>query len=63
MSEAIVKAQERSQRAEITTQEDREKVDAFRNQVREEGNDEAYRELIKRDSAPHPDAKGYEDKH
>ena len=63
MSEAIAKAQERSQRAEITTQEDREKVDAFRNQVREEGNDEAYRELIKRDSAPHPDAKGYEDKH
>ena len=62
VSEAIAKAQERSQRAEITTQEDREKVDAFRNQVREEGNEEAYRELIREDSAPHPDAKGYEDK-
>ena len=63
MSEAIAKAQERSQRAEITTQEDRDKVDAFRNQVIEEGNEEAYRELIRKDSAPHPDAKGYEDKH
>jgi len=62
VSEAIAKARERSQRAEITTPEDRDKVDAFRNRVREEGNEEAYRELIREDSAPHPDAKGYEDK-
>ena len=63
VAEAIAKVRERSQRAEITTQEEKDKVDAFRNQVREEGNDEAYRELIRKDSAPHPDAKGYEDKH
>ena len=63
VAEAIAKARERSQRAEITTPEEKDKVDAFRNQVREEGNDEAYRELIRKDSAPHPDAKGYEDKH
>jgi len=61
VSEAIVKARERSQRAEITTQEDKKKVDTFRNQVIEEGNKDAYRELIRRDSAPHPDAKGYEE--
>ena len=61
VSEAIAKATERSQRAEITTKDDREKVDTFRNQVIEEGNKEAYRELIRRDSAPHPDAKGYEE--
>ena len=62
VSEAIAKARERSQRAEITTPEDRDKVDAFRNQVRGEGNEEAYRELIREDSALHPDATGLEDK-
>ena len=37
------------------------KVDAFRTQVREEGSEEAYRELIKKDALPHPDKKGFED--
>ena len=65
ISTAIVQAQQQAQeegQPSVTTAEDRMKVDAFRTQVREEGSEEAYRELIKRDALPHPDAKGYADK-
>jgi len=65
ISTAIAQAQQQSQeegQPSITTAEDRIKVDAFRTQVREEGSEEAYRELIKKDALPHPDVKGYSDR-
>ena len=65
ISTAIAQAQQQSQeegQPSVTTAEDRMKVDAFRTQDREEGSEEAYRELIKKDALPHPDAKGYADK-
>ena len=64
VSEAIVKAQEHSQHEKhhrVTTPEDKERVEAFRDQVKKEENYEDFRDLIKKDAAPHPDAKGYED--
>ena len=65
ISTAIAQAQQQSQeegQPSVTTAEDRIKVDAFRTQVREEGSEEAYRELIKKDALPHPDVKGYSDR-
>ena len=64
VSTAIAQAQQQAQeegQPSITTAEDRMKVDAFRTQVKEEGSEEAYRELIKKDALPHPDKKGFED--
>ena len=61
VSEAIAKAAERSQRAEITTPEEREQLDKNRDKIKEEENLGDFRDLIKKDAAPHPDAKGYED--
>ena len=70
ISKAIQQAQEEAQGGRTTSKEDKEKVDAFREQVMEGGdqargggNYEDFRDLIRRDSAPHPDSKGYEDKH
>ena len=65
VSTAIAQAQQQAQgeiQPSVTTAEDRMKVDAFRTQVREEGSEEAYRELIKKDALPHPDEKGYVDR-
>ena len=42
----------------LTSPEDRIKVDKFRDQVKEE----EYKELIRKDAEPHPDAKGVSDK-
>ena len=42
----------------ITSPEDRDKVDKFRNNVRKS----EYKELIRKDAEPHPDAKGVSDK-
>ena len=64
VSTAIAQAQQQAQgesQPSVTTSEDRIKVDAFRTQVKEEGSEEAYRELIKKDALPHPDKKGFED--
>ena len=69
ISTAIAQAQQQSQeegQPSVTTAEDRIKIDAFRTQVKEEAgldlrSEEVYRELIKKDALPHPDAKGYID--
>ena len=64
VSEAIVKAQEHSQHESyhrITTPDEREQIDKHRDKVKEEENLGDFRDLIKKDAAPHPDAKGYED--
>ena len=60
VSEAITKAAEHSQHEEhhrVTTPEDKEKVEGFRNKIKEE----EFHELIKEDSVSHPNAEGYED--
>ena len=66
ISKAIQQAQEEAQADRITSREEKEELSTFRDQVREEsmakGNEEAYRELIREDALPHPDAKGYTDK-
>ena len=46
----------------ITTPEDKEKLEAARIQYRKEGSYEDFRDLIKEDALPHPNATGYEDK-
>ena len=69
VSTAIAQAQQQAQeevQPSVTTAEDRIKVDAFRTQVKEEAgldlrSEESYRELIKKDALPHPDAKGFVD--
>ena len=64
ISTAIAQAQQQAQeevQPSVTTAEDRIKVDTFRTKVKEERSEEAYRELIKRDALPHPDAKGFVD--
>ena len=72
IAEAVVKAQEHSQhesyhRVTTTTPDEREQIDTHRDKVKRdvvlstEENLEDFRDLIKKDAAPHPDAKGYED--
>ena len=60
-SEAIAKAAERSQRAEITTPEEREQLDKNRDKIKEEENLGDFRDLITRDALPHPDKTGYDE--
>ena len=66
VSEAITKAQMEHKQHEnyhrVTTPDDKEKVEAFRDQVRKKENLEDFRDLIRKDALPHPDATGYEDK-
>ena len=65
IAEAVAKATEHSQHENyhrVTTPEDKEKVEAFRDQVRKKENLEEFRDLIRKDALPHPDATGYEDK-
>ena len=64
IAEAVVKAQEHSQHESyhrVTTPDEREQIDKHRDKVKEEENLGDFRDLIKKDAAPHPDAKGYED--
>jgi len=61
VSEAIAKAAERSQRAEITTPEEREQLDKHRDKIKEEENLGDFRDLITRDALPHPDKTGYDE--
>ncbi len=67
ISKAIQQAQEESQTNRITSQEEKKELTSFRDKIKEEGvvkgNYEDFRDLIKRDASPNPDAKGYEDKH
>ena len=46
----------------ITSSDEREKVDSFRDQVREDSKFQEFRDLMREDARPHPDAKGYDDK-
>jgi hypothetical protein len=65
VSEAIAKATENSKHEDyhrITTPEDKEKVEEFRDQVKKEENYKDFRDLIKEDALLHPDATGLEDK-
>ena len=65
VSEAIAKATENSKHEDyhrITTPEDKEKVEEFRDQVKKEENYEDFRDLIKKDALPHPNVTGYMDK-
>ena len=61
VSEAIAKAAERSQRAEITTPEEREQLDKNRDKIKEEENLGDFRDLITKDALPHPDKTGYDE--
>ena len=65
VSKAIKHAQEEAQaekKQPITSSDEREKVDSFRDQVREDSKFQEFRDLIKEDARPNPDAKGYDDK-
>ena len=64
VSTAIAQAQQQAQeesQPSVTTAEEREKVDTFRNQVKEEKSSDAFYEEVRKDYAPHPDAKGFVD--
>ena len=65
ISKAIQQAQEEAQAEKITSKEDKEKVEAFRDSdfVRKGEGKESFHEEIRKDYYSHPDAKGYEDKH
>jgi len=65
ISKAIQQAQEESQvekKQTITSSNEREEVDSFRDKVREDSKFDEFRDLIREDARPHPDAKGYDDK-
>jgi len=63
VSKAIQHAQEEAQANPITLPDEREKVDSFRDKVKEDKKFQDFRDLIRKDSASHPDKKGLEDKH
>ena len=63
VSKAIQQVQEEAQAERITSTDEREKVDSFRDKVREDRKFQDFRDLIRKDARPHPDAKGYDDKH
>ena len=45
----------------ITSPEERKEVDDFRNQIKKEDKFQDFRDLIKKDALPHPDATGYDE--
>ena len=63
ISKAVRQATEVSEAERITSPDEREKVDSFRDKVREDRKFQDFRDLIRKDARPHPDAKGYDDKH
>ena len=63
VSKAIQQVQEEAQAERITSTDEREKVDSFRDKVREDRKFQDFRDLIREDALPHPDKKGLEDKH
>ena len=60
ISTAIAQAQQQAQES-VTTSEEREKVDAFRNQIKEEQSNESFYEEVRKDYYANPDAKGLPD--
>ena len=65
ISKAIQQAQEESQvekKQPITSSDEREEVDSFRDKVREDSKFQEFRDLMREDARPNPDAKGYDDK-
>ena len=65
VSKAIRQVQEEAlaeKQQPITSSDEREKVDSFRDQVREDSKFQEFRDLIREDARPNPDAKGYDDK-
>ena len=60
ISTAIAQAQQQAQES-VTTSEEREKVDAFRNQIKEEQSNESFYEEVRKDYYANPDAKGLAD--
>ena len=60
VSTAIAQAQQQAQES-VTTSEEREKVDAFRNQIKEEQSNESFYEEVRKDYYANPDAKGLAD--
>ena len=63
ISKAVRQATEVSEAERITSPYEREKVDSFRDKVREDRKFQDFRDLIREDALPHPDKKGLEDKH
>ena len=63
VSKAIQQAQEEAQAHPITLPDEREKVDSFRDKVREDRKFQDFRDLIRKDAVSHPDKKGLEDNH
>ena len=65
VSKAIQQVQEEAQaekKQPITSSDEREEVDSFRDKVREDSKFQEFRDLIREDARPNPDAKGYDDK-
>ena len=64
ISKAIQQAQEEAaeKKQPITSPDEREEIDSFRDKAKEEGRFQDFRDLIRKDALPHPDATGYEDK-
>ena len=66
VSKAIRQVQEEAlaeKQQPITSPDERKEVDSFRDKIKNEGRFQEFRDLIRKDAANHPDAKGYEDKH
>ena len=63
ISKAVRQATEVSEAERITSPDEREKVDSFRDKVREDRKFQDFRDLIRKDAVSHPDKKGLEDKH
>ena len=64
ISTAIAQAQQQAQeevQPSVTTSEEREKVDAFRNQIKEQQSSESFYEEVRKDYYANPDAKGLAD--
>ena len=64
VSTAIAQAQQQAQeevQPSVTTAEEREKVDAFRNQIKEDKSREDFIEEVRKDYYANPDAKGLAD--
>ena len=66
VSKAIRQVQEEAlaeKKQPITSPDERKEVDSFRDKIKNEGRFQDFRDLIRKDAASHPDAKGLEDKH
>ena len=64
VSTAIAQAQQQSQEEDqpsVTTAEEREKVDTFRNQIKEDKSEEDFLNEVRKDYYANPDAKGLAD--